>query len=70
MCRKLHDLKYSRTISGLISKIYSNLTINTFVSIREASNKTGVNRRGISWCCLNKPKYKTAGGFKWKFKEE
>lgn len=43
--------------------------IDAFESIREASKITGVNRRGISWCCHNRKKYKTAGGYKWKFKQ-
>ena len=43
--------------------------IQEFESIREAFRITGINRRGISWCCSNRKKYKTAGGYKWKFKQ-
>jgi hypothetical protein len=39
--------------------------INTFVSIDEASRKTGANGNCISACCRGK--LKTSGGFKWEF---
>lgn len=39
--------------------------INLFNSITEASEKTGIQRTGISACCLGN--YKTAGGFIWKY---
>lgn len=42
--------------------------INKFDSIREAERETGIHRAHISKCCNNKSNYKTAGGFKWKFK--
>jgi hypothetical protein len=41
--------------------------LNEFNSIREAANKTKINRKGISGCCNNLKNYNTAGGYKWKF---
>jgi group I intron endonuclease len=47
----------------------NNNIINIFNSIKEASNLTKVTENGIVCCCKNKPNYKTAGGFKWKYYE-
>lgn len=42
--------------------------LKTFSSIAEASRNTGICENGIRNCCKNKPKHKTAGGFKWQYK--
>lgn len=42
--------------------------IRDFNSVAEASRNTGVCETGIRNCCKNKPKYKTAGGYKWQYK--
>lgn len=44
--------------------------IKEYPSVTDAQNKTGINRKQISGVCQNKPKYKTAGGFKWKYMDE
>lgn len=44
--------------------------INVFDTIMEASRVTGVNSGGISNCCQNKNRQKTAGGYIWKYKKE
>ena len=41
--------------------------IKEFHSGHEASRQTGVNRGNISSCCTGR--YKTVGGFKWKYKD-
>ena len=41
--------------------------LNEFASITEASNETNTSIANISMCC--KGNRKTAGGYKWKFKE-
>ena len=41
-----------------------------YPSIAEASRQTGIHHSQISKCCQNKPKYKTAGGYIWKYKEK
>lgn len=42
--------------------------IRTFESMSQAAAVTGTDYRSISQVC--KGKYKTAGGYKWKLKEE
>lgn len=41
--------------------------INTYTSLTEASKTTGIKSSNISACCLNKQRYKTAGGYVWKY---
>ena len=40
-----------------------------YESAREAEKKTGVGHSRIMKCCRGEPKYKTAGGYKWEFKQ-
>ena len=42
-------------------------TISEYPSVIEAQRATGTNRYQIRMCCNGK--YKTAGGYRWKFKE-
>lgn len=44
--------------------------IEEYNSINEASRHTGVDVTGIWGCCNGRYGYKTAGGYKWKFKTE
>lgn len=39
--------------------------LKDFQSVAEASKNTGICETGIRNCCKNKPRYKTAGGYKW-----
>lgn len=57
----------SRSI--IISQIDKNTgkEVNVFYGTREAERKTGIKHSNISRCC--KGKYKSAGGFKWKYKK-
>lgn len=41
------------------------ILISTYPSIMEAQRQTGINNANISQCCLGK--YKTAGGYVWKY---
>lgn len=43
--------------------------IAEYPTINEASKKIGVSRCGIKNCCDKKPRYNTAGGYIWKYKE-
>lgn len=45
----------------------NNNEINTFLSIKDASNETGILSTNICSCC--KEKTKSAGGFIWKYKQ-
>ncbi len=42
--------------------------IAEYHSSKDAERKTGINHRHILNVCKNKPKYITAGGYKWKYK--
>ena len=42
--------------------------IAEFKSCHEAGRKTNIPYQGIRCCCHKKPKYKTAGGYRWEFK--
>lgn len=39
-------------------------------SIKEASRKTNIDKKNISYCCRKVKHYKTAGGYHWKFIEQ
>ena len=41
--------------------------LHTFESVKEASENTGANHSAIIQCCKQKSKYKTAGGYVWKY---
>ena len=43
--------------------------VNKFNSIREAARITGIWRSAIRQCCEHLPKYYTAGGFRWEYKD-
>ena len=47
------------TLDGLI--------VNQYKSVREASRQTGICPISIMNVCNNKPRYNTAGGYKWKY---
>lgn len=44
--------------------------IAEYHSSKDAERKTGINHRHILNVCKNKPKYITAGGYKWRYKLE
>ena len=46
----------------------TNKIIAEFPSINEVERQLGINQSNISMCCNGKRN--TAGGFKWKYKEE
>lgn len=44
--------------------------ISEYKSASEASKRTGINKNQIGRVCKGLPKYETAGGFKWKYKNQ
>lgn len=59
-------IKNSKSKQKKVCQMDSNDTvINTYDSITEASEKTGINRRSISSVCLGKRMQ--TGGYKWKY---
>lgn len=71
---KSHSSKLKKNFKNVAPKkkvimlSIENVKKRTFNSIREAAKEMNINRKGISGCCNNLINYKTAGGFKWKFK--
>lgn len=53
--------------SKIVLQIKNDKIISVFYGTQEAQRKTGVKQQGISACCLGKRK--TAGGFKWVYKQ-
>lgn len=39
-------------------------------SVQAAHRATNISDGSICYCCLNRPGFKTAGGFKWKYKKD
>lgn len=75
-CDHLYNSNYG-TRNKRLSKTKTNNTYNTkpvlcvetgiiYPSIREAARQTNIPNAHISACCLNKPHYKTAGGYHWR----
>lgn len=56
-----------KNLSTISKKVICLETNTIYPSISEAERLTGIANTHISSCCLNKPKYKTAGGFHWRF---
>lgn len=41
--------------------------VASYSSTHEAHRQTGINQGSISSCCLNRPRYKSAGGYRWAY---
>ena len=63
------DLKRERYGKKILQYDLDNNLINEFNSIREASEKTGIDRKSISNCARGIKHYNTAKGYKFKIKE-
>lgn len=69
--KKLNDgkIKQERYGTKILQFDLDDNLINEFNSIREASEKTGIDRKSISNCSKGIKSYNTAGGYKFKIKE-
>ena len=66
--RLTHSLNGAKSVMRAVIQMDKNGNVlNEFASITEASNVTNTSIANISMCC--KGNRKTAGGYKWKFKE-
>ena len=43
--------------------------VNSYPSVQEAHRKTGISDASICYCANNKYGFKTAGGYKWSYRE-
>lgn len=57
----------TKQCKGVIATSKGDGTETKFYSIAEASRQTGIDTKNINYCCQGKPKYKSAGGYKWKY---
>ena len=53
-------------LSKIVIQLKDNKIITEFYGTRDAERYTGIDHRNISACCLGKQK--TAGGYKWEYK--
>ena len=68
-CNRQYNNDYSLS-KAVIQLDKNNNFIAEYKSISEASRQTGIDKVHISQCCREIKHYKTAGGYKWKFKNE
>lgn len=70
---QLHKYKvlgYKRSCSKkIVLQIKGDKIIAEFCGFGEASKRTGISRKRISYCCNNIKHHNTAGGYQWKYKE-
>ena len=72
--RVLHRKPVGNILSGKdnacsikVAQIKDNIIINIYDSVREAEKITGIGHSGICRCANKQKKYKTAGGFMWRY---
>lgn len=63
-----HKQEWKKILSKPVIQLKNNIVINEYNSVKEAAEKTGVIKQNISSALTGK--YKTAGGFEWKYKNE
>lgn len=70
-CTAKYNMNYGSRIERISKRIYQYTMdgsfVRSYISINEASRRTGVCNRSISPCALGKPKHKSAGGYIWSF---
>lgn len=71
---ELHKRRYSKTNQNakpVVQLTLDNEYVATYSSGLQAEKQSGVAKSSaINACCNHKPKFKTAGGYKWMFKTE
>lgn len=70
-CTAAYNNAYGTRTERTFKRVYQYMKDGSFVrsycSTQEASRVTGVKQSNISACCLNRPHFKTAGGYIWSF---
>lgn len=67
---KQEQSENARSVKSVLQKSkQTGEVIAEFTSFHDAHRKTGIPWQSIRCCCHKKPKYKTAGGYSWEFKE-
>lgn len=76
-CTRSYNLQYNgraKRVGVVQGKAVEQWTLDgklvaTFDTIRRAEAATGISHNAISGCCQQKYGHKTAGGYRWKYKE-
>lgn len=63
-----HTEEWKRVLCKPVIQIKDGTQINEYKSVKEAAEKTGLIKQNISACLTGK--YKTTGGFSWRYKNE
>jgi len=64
------DKRIKKMIKPVVRFSLNNEFIQEYSSLSEAALSTGTKMNSIGCVCANKTGYKSAGGFKWKFKKD
>ena len=66
---KTKKLRNCETAARIVSQFtLDGKFVNEYPSINAATRCTGINQGRICYCCKNMKRYKSAGGFVWKYK--
>ena len=68
-CSRQYNAEYSLSKPILQINKEANEVIREWPSIIQVERELGINQSSISRCCKGKKYYKSAGGFKWKYKK-
>ena len=65
--KRIEENKIEKSKRAVMQYDISEKLIKLFPSLREAAKSTGIDRSSIKNVCEEKPNYKTAGGFIWRY---
>lgn len=76
-CTGLYNIRYGTGIERRTKALYKAVAqidadgniVATYESISAAAEATGYTRSAIGKCCKGNPRHKTAGGYRWKYKQ-
>lgn len=68
-CDRQYNIDYSKS-KAVLQYSFDGKIVNEFKSTSEAARQLGFKQSNICACCNNKPKYKTAYGFIWRYKND
>ena len=67
-CSNKYNSHYSNSKAVLMLNKQTNEVIRRFEALRDVDEFFGINaHQSVSKCCLHKPKYNSAYGYKWEF---
>lgn len=73
-CTRSYNINYGKRNNNICKAVMQYDKKGKFIkewkSIMEVQRNLGLNNSNISQCCQNKSKYKSVGGYIWKYKEQ